>query len=165
MTMKELSNKLHLSESVISLYESGRRQPSYDVLDKMAHIWGVTVDYLLGRTDNRNESANIHEKIRCRRIELGLSLEDVASSIGVSADIVDQYETQAAEISLEKVDALCRALNTTPLEMIGWDIHSLKVNDEEIAEEKKILIDMINNLSDEDRKFAISLLARLSNKE
>jgi transcriptional regulator with XRE-family HTH domain len=47
-TMKELAHKLSLSESVISLYENGKRQPSYDILIKLAHVYTVTLDYLLG---------------------------------------------------------------------------------------------------------------------
>lgn len=36
----------------IRFYESGEREPSLDVLIKLADYFGVTADYLLGRSDD-----------------------------------------------------------------------------------------------------------------
>lgn len=44
---KELAEKLHVSDSMISQYESGRCMPSYDVMIALAHLFHVSVDYLL----------------------------------------------------------------------------------------------------------------------
>lgn len=52
LTQLELSNRLHVTKSMISAYENGIRYPSYDVLIKIANLFGVTTDYLLG-LDNR----------------------------------------------------------------------------------------------------------------
>lgn len=49
LTMKELGIKLNLAESTISLYESGRREPDYQTLKKLADFFNVSIDYLLGR--------------------------------------------------------------------------------------------------------------------
>ena len=38
-----------VNASVISAYESGLRQPSYDVLLKLANLYHVSLDYLFGR--------------------------------------------------------------------------------------------------------------------
>lgn len=35
-------------------YEKGEREPAASVLVRMANYYGVTTDYLLGRTDQRN---------------------------------------------------------------------------------------------------------------
>lgn len=48
LTQQQLSNKLGLTKSVISAYETNLRLPSYDVLKHIATIFGVTTDYLLG---------------------------------------------------------------------------------------------------------------------
>ena len=48
MSMKELGEALGCSESTISLYENGKREPSFETLLKMGELFGVTVDYLLG---------------------------------------------------------------------------------------------------------------------
>ena len=48
MTQDELAKKLGITKSVISAYENDMRRPSYEILIKLAHIFNVTVDYLLG---------------------------------------------------------------------------------------------------------------------
>ena len=48
MTQAELEQKLGLTKSVISAYETGLRLPSYDVLIHIAKIFNVSTDYLLG---------------------------------------------------------------------------------------------------------------------
>ena len=48
MTQAQLSQKLDLTKSVISAYETGLRLPSYDVLIHIAQIFNVSTDDLLG---------------------------------------------------------------------------------------------------------------------
>ena len=47
MSQAQLAQKLGLTKSVISAYETGTRQPSYDVLIHIAGIFDVSTDYLL----------------------------------------------------------------------------------------------------------------------
>lgn len=54
LTMKQLGKIVGVGESAISQYENGKRQPDYDILNKLADYFGVSVDYLLGRTDVPN---------------------------------------------------------------------------------------------------------------
>ena len=48
LTQAQLAQKLQLTKSVISAYETGLRLPSYDVLIQIAKIFNVSTDYLLG---------------------------------------------------------------------------------------------------------------------
>lgn len=48
MTQAQLAQKLGLTKSVISAYETELRMPSYDVLIHIAKIFNVSTDYLLG---------------------------------------------------------------------------------------------------------------------
>ena len=54
MTQKQVADRIGLAISAVSSYESGTRYPSYDVLVRLAHIFRVSTDYLLGMTDKRN---------------------------------------------------------------------------------------------------------------
>lgn len=54
LTQKQLADRIGLAVSAVSSYESGTRYPSYDVLVKLARIFHVTTDYLVGMTDARN---------------------------------------------------------------------------------------------------------------
>lgn len=49
ITQIELSEILHVSSGAIGNWESGKRQPDYATLEKLADFFGVSVDYLLGR--------------------------------------------------------------------------------------------------------------------
>lgn len=52
LTQKQLGKKLGLSNKTISNYENGDRQPDNETLLKLAEFFGVSVNYLLGETDN-----------------------------------------------------------------------------------------------------------------
>ena len=43
-----------MSQNTISRYETGEREAGYSELIKIAEYFGVSIDYLLERTDERN---------------------------------------------------------------------------------------------------------------
>lgn len=53
MTQTELARRLNITKSVVSYYELQERTPSPDVLIKLAGIFHVTTDYLLGIEHNK----------------------------------------------------------------------------------------------------------------
>ena len=55
ITMQELGDLLNVSRSTVSLYESRQRQPDLKTLKKIADIFNVSVDYLLGHETNNVE--------------------------------------------------------------------------------------------------------------
>ena len=48
----ELAEKLHVHQTAISQWETGKTNPDYETLLKFTDIFDVSVDYLLGRTDD-----------------------------------------------------------------------------------------------------------------
>ena len=61
MTLKELSTVLEISVPNLSYYMKGR-EPSYDILIKIADYFDVTIDWLVGRTDNQSSVYESLEK-------------------------------------------------------------------------------------------------------
>lgn len=53
LTQTELSSYLNLSRRSYSHYENGTRNLPVDVLIAIAGFYNVSIDYLLGRTDNK----------------------------------------------------------------------------------------------------------------
>lgn len=53
MSQVALARQLGVSKSVVSSYENSVHLPPYDVLLRMARIFGVSTDYLLGASGNR----------------------------------------------------------------------------------------------------------------
>ena len=63
--LKEKREELHLKQdqvaqlvgvnrNAISTYENGTREPSLGMLVRLARLYRVSTDYLLGKTDNRS---------------------------------------------------------------------------------------------------------------
>jgi len=48
MTQNEISQRVGVSKAMISSYELEQRSPSYEVLIKLAALFNVSTDYLLG---------------------------------------------------------------------------------------------------------------------
>lgn len=55
MSQQDLANKLKVAQQTIAGWETGRTEPSAELLGKLADMFGVTVDYLLGRTNDKHE--------------------------------------------------------------------------------------------------------------
>lgn len=58
LTQAELAKLLSIGESTVSFYESGKRQPDYETLIRLAEVFNVSVDYLLGRTEHKAPNTN-----------------------------------------------------------------------------------------------------------
>lgn len=54
LTTTELGKILGCSNQSITHYEHGERKPDPEMLIKIADFFGVSVDYLLGRDNNKN---------------------------------------------------------------------------------------------------------------
>lgn len=50
----KLAMELNTNQNTISRYETGEREPGINELIGIADYFNVSVDYLLGRTDNPN---------------------------------------------------------------------------------------------------------------
>ena len=49
----KLALDLNMNQNTISRYENMEREADYETLIKFADYFGVSLDYLLGRTDNK----------------------------------------------------------------------------------------------------------------
>lgn len=53
LTQKQMADILHCSQQVYSNYELGQRDIPTELLIKLSRYHGVSVDYILGLTDNK----------------------------------------------------------------------------------------------------------------
>ncbi|HJD23927.1 MAG TPA: helix-turn-helix transcriptional regulator [Firmicutes bacterium] len=91
LSQRELGDALGLSKSSIGNYENGYRQPDMATLNLLADYFGVTVDYLIGRSlqpsfvvTSEEEKMlqiyrNLPEEKRYLLIDLFLALQDSSS--------------------------------------------------------------------------------------
>jgi repressor LexA len=87
--MKKLGTIIGVSESTVSLYESGKRQPDFATATKIAEYFQVSLDFLLGIEDSLG--------IATKGIKIPV-LGTVAAGIPIDAieDIIDYEEIPEA---------------------------------------------------------------------
>ncbi|WP_172357958.1 helix-turn-helix domain-containing protein, partial [Lactococcus insecticola] len=56
LTMKELAKILEVTEASISRWENGKTPPRFDKIKKLSDYFGVSESYILGLSDERNQS-------------------------------------------------------------------------------------------------------------
>lgn len=59
MTQTKLAKLVSLSQQTIDHYEKGRAKPNIDTITMFADIFGISADYLLGRTNELEVSSMI----------------------------------------------------------------------------------------------------------
>ena len=51
LTQRQLADYLHIAQPSYIRYENGSAEPSFDNLVKLADLFDVSIDYLLGRVE------------------------------------------------------------------------------------------------------------------
>ena len=74
LTQAQVAERIGVTPSMVSSYETDIRLPSYEVLIRIANLFGVTVDYLLCRENKRfvdiSDLSNEEAAIVCGMVEL-----------------------------------------------------------------------------------------------
>lgn len=74
LNQTELSKQLNLSPRMVSFYESGQRIPPADILIKLARIFNVSSDYLLGLSDTTTNTIHLDKTLVNPEEEVFLSI-------------------------------------------------------------------------------------------
>lgn len=81
MTGEELGKVFNVTKVAISNWESGNRSPHHEILSSIADYFDVSIDYLLGRTDEKNSKVKLDESIKtisAKKINVNEDLPDEA---------------------------------------------------------------------------------------
>lgn len=54
LSQSDLAKNLHTNQSTVAMWENGTNRPRNATLEKLASFFNVSVDYLLGRTDEKS---------------------------------------------------------------------------------------------------------------
>lgn len=98
-TQEDVAKKLGLTKSAYGYYEQGKTVPDAHTLSKLANIFDVSVDYLLGRTnekntDNKNNKLNIDKNEKDIEELLEETMSQILDQDGLmlSGQIVDDND-------------------------------------------------------------------------
>ena len=105
---------------------------------------------------------NIGDRIKFRRLQLGLSQEELAAKLGYkSRSTINKIELGVNDITQSKVSAIAKALDTTSSYLMGWDDEKpLSVSTEGLSDIKLDLINKIMAMDDE----TVSALSRIADQ-
>lgn len=100
----------------------------------------------------------VGERIKHRRKQIGLSVDDVAHELGKDRATIYRYESNYIEkLPTTVLEPLSKVLKVTPAYLMGWD---------EIERENDILADIIIRLrSDDDFMESVLTLYELSSEQ
>ena len=109
----------------------------------------------------------IANKIKARRLELGLTLEDVAQAVGVGRSTVRKWETgMIKNMGRDKIAALAAVLELNPVELVPTTGY-VRSEDEERLEALHqnprlgLLFDHTRKMKKEDVDFMIQMAERM----
>lgn len=110
-------------------------------------------------------------RIKSLREERGISQIELAEKIGVSKQNLYKYETGIiSNIPSDKIEAIARALDVSPAEIMGWKTYSNDAEDDELQEyleelktrpEMKMLFKTLKGTSKEDVEKTVKIIEAL----
>lgn len=132
ISVSELAKRLGKNRATVYRYESNdiEDMPS-SMLEPLAKALQTTPEYLMG-WDEKNTQMNtqtIGDRIRERRLKLGLSGAELAKRIGIPKSTMFRYEGEYSDnIPIDIIRPLARILQTTPEYLMGWDEKNTQMN-------------------------------------
>ena len=103
-TQGEVGKELVLTQSRLSHYESGKREPDIETITQLADFYGVTTDWLIGKGERpkksqeskwdglKHRAKSFPERLKEARKRSGLSQENVAKLLKISKSNIAKYE-------------------------------------------------------------------------
>lgn len=105
----------------VSNWETGKTNPTHENLLKLADLYGVTIDYLMGRTDDpaHQTAFDTGEALHAARLMVGYTQRDIGNIVGVDADTVARWEQNRPKAPLDKLRAIAQYIDIAPEELTG----------------------------------------------
>ncbi|CAM2977729.1 helix-turn-helix transcriptional regulator [Paenibacillus sediminis] len=83
-TQEEVASLIGITRAALSHYEKNRRKPDFEVLNKLADLFKVSIDYLIGRTAKQENV--LDEDVRQFVDQLELSDDDILERFQLTVD-------------------------------------------------------------------------------
>ena len=152
LTQEEVARRLGVTRSVIARYESGLNDPSTEKLTMLAEMYGVSVDYLLGRTNDPhlhtaavpNKTPNAHLSGIKRRNTMGNGIKpQTAQNL---PDWVSELPSELQEFIREE------AKSGWPYIKLIYDAKLNQLKPEDIARILSTLIDVKKRIEQDSKQ-------------
>ncbi|HHY70468.1 MAG TPA: helix-turn-helix domain-containing protein [Thermoanaerobacterales bacterium] len=81
MTQSEVASRIHVGKTSISHYENGLTVPDVNALSILADLYGVSLDYITGKSNIRSSAEKARRIGVIGRIEAGIPIEAIEDFI------------------------------------------------------------------------------------
>ena len=105
---------------------------------------------------------NMAQKIKDLRQQRGMTLEEVATIVGVGKSTVRKWETgMIANMKRDKIAKLAQALGTTPAYLMGWEEDKEEKNSPDqikLTEGEELLLKLFRQIPEENRALVLEMI-------
>jgi len=130
ISQKKLGEILNMSQQAIAKWETGAASPDPVMLIKIADYFDVSIDYLVGRTDNPNITNDVIVESADGNItsldDAGLSPDDLSRITAVIEDVVKKYRSTTDEVHEDEPSVLAAHADGITEEEMQEDIKKMK---------------------------------------
>lgn len=168
LTMKELGEKVGVSESAISQYETGKREADFGTIMRLSKFFNTSIDDLLDNKHNLKQD----ECSKLFRHNLSIALEQLDSGFsGVPEAEYDYQELQELvdatyPLTLKEVDEAADIIGVPLHDLFREDYEGYLQNKESPGAEKSAprdnveqeIMGLVGKMSPEQKNFLIALL-------
>lgn len=121
LSQQELAEKTGLTRSAIGMYETGKREPDFETLEKIADFFNVNMDTLLGKSSAFMLNISVGSRIRAAREAKNMTQEELGAACGITKQSIFKYESGIiTNIPLDRLEKIASALDVTPAYLMGW---------------------------------------------
>ena len=134
MTQTDFGDVFGIVKSTISLYESGKSTPNDQIKTKICEYFGVSMDYLLGLTDEKNASSSLSEReympenaefpIGYWILKSGYGYDDIADKLGITEEELRKYCIGNSPMPLKILKGLSETLHVSTDCLLGLRANS-----------------------------------------
>ncbi len=107
----------------------------------------------------------VSERIKSRRIEMGMSLQDVSDKTGLSPSTIMRYESKSIhKLPVENLTLLADALGVSVSELLGLESEDGNGERKNLTVEESNLLDQYHRLNEAGRKKVFLYMSDISCK-
>lgn len=161
LSQQQAADHLGIPLRTYQNYERGINEPGVQMLCRLADLYGVTVDHVVGREDSEHESARDHmaRRIGELRKSRGMSVSDVGEALSKSGKTISAWEVGRGQPDADALASLCELLDVPVTEFYPHEV-SGRLSDNEIA-----LLDSYRALCGEGRAIALDLVGMMAQSD
>ncbi len=156
LSQEKLAQVLNISKGSIGMYETNRREPSFEILLNIADFFNVSLDYLLGRKNNDKtfifkDILNL-EMLKTAKEKLNYSYDQISELSNVPRrTVVSIFTGQTKTPRIDTLFAIKKALK----------LETTSCKEKFLNNTEETFIDLFNQLSQKNKWLVLEMIKAL----